>query len=93
MTEERFTICLECRHVHAKQDGPRTHVWYNNACTASPVEKERDPFDGKWKYPFGEEFKRCREVNTHGKCPKFEPAGTMDKVKQKVKAVAEKVFY
>jgi|GEM_PF-2889173 len=84
--EEAFKACINCRFLRNKEpNSPREHVWYNHLCTASPLERKRDPYDGKLKHCamnssglpyFLEEredgFMHSRDVNIDGTCPKYQ---------------------
>ena len=63
------TICAEC--IHAKCIAERDR-WYNWMCKASPRQKIIDFVTGEEAYLGGEkEFCYCRDINTNGKCEKF----------------------
>jgi hypothetical protein len=75
------TICKTCAHFHNREpSGPRSHVWYNHFCKATPLPTKIDPYDGATKaysvndlgseYFTDDKFERCRKVND-GRCPKW----------------------
>ena len=76
------TVCVQCKFfINLEPGSSREHVWYNHLCSATPLPKKIDPYDGKKKpwsrndlggeYFSDNEFKYCKNVND-GKCPKFE---------------------
>jgi hypothetical protein len=85
---EPRTICANCRHLHAKQDGPRTGIWYNMLCRAPAVQTEpsRDPVSGKIGYRRKNDLGGgcyddqpspfCRDVN-HGNCEHYARKGVL----------------
>lgn len=77
-------ICKYCKHFLNKEpDSPRSSVWYNHLCKASPLELATDPVTGEqgylqknslgMAYVTSDQFQFCREVN-HGDCDLFESA-------------------
>ena len=67
MSNERFTICKECKHL--LEDG--NTVW-DHYCKASPIPLWKDPYDGEMKSQYNHlAFKHCHQVNKNGDCPKF----------------------
>jgi len=71
---DTFTICMKCKNLHRtnKHTG-NIHVWYNCLCKAVMMPFKRDPYDGKLKPLRGQLYDYCRNVNTDGNCPHFEP--------------------
>lgn len=76
------TICGDCRHfLNREPTGPRSDVWYNHMCSASPRPDAIDPVTGKHGYAgkndlggafvTDERYMFCRDVNT-GNCSLFD---------------------
>ena len=72
-------ICVECRH----HEGERTGPWHSHRCGALARQKGRDPVTGETGYLCENDLGRliideyphpyCREINTDGECPRWEP--------------------
>lgn len=70
-----ITICIRCQNFrNLEPTGPRKDVWYNHLCTASPLPKVIDPYDGRLKHE-DQPFAFCRDIN-NGSCPLFDPRVT-----------------
>lgn len=83
LKQPEVTICTQCEHfMNREPTGPRTDIWYNHFCLASPLPKKVNPYNGalqpcdvndlggEYFTSPDEGFKNCRYVND-GKCPKF----------------------
>jgi len=77
-SKPEMTICTRCKHFYQ-----RSEVWYDQFCKASPLEKRVDPIDGRVKcfgvndlgnsYSTHNGYHYARNINTDGKCEKYEP--------------------
>ncbi len=78
-----MNVCKNCVHfINKEPSGPRSHVWYNHLCGASPLPEVTNPVTGETGYKavnsLGMEivqdnpYHYCRDINTDGTCEKFE---------------------
>lgn len=64
------TICVECKHFRKRElASVRADIWYNHTCTAHPLARVFNFVTGKQE---PQKYADCRDINTRGKCAKFE---------------------
>jgi hypothetical protein len=64
----KTTICLKCKNCINQSKNQIDPIWYQLYCKATPFPDTVDYTTGIREGG----YKHCRDINTDGKCPKYQ---------------------